>query len=62
MITAHDIETIKTAILKNVPADEKALAISMLNVGLHAINQFERIAASFERMALAMEKISDESE
>lgn len=59
-ISQSDIDTIRAAILRSVPPNERELAVAMFNVGLHTIGEFNRIVASFERMAIAMEKIAND--
>lgn len=54
----QDIETIRAAILKNAPPHEQALAIAAFNVGIHALNQIDRLIFTFERIATAQERIA----
>lgn len=61
MITEQDIKTIHAAIMKNVPPAERATAEAMMNVGLHVINQMERITVAFETIAAAQKPPNNET-
>lgn len=51
MVTEQDLNTIKDAIFKNIPKSEIQTAMAIFNVTLHVLNQFERIAVAFEKIA-----------
>lgn len=59
-ISPQDVSTLTQAIMKNVPADEQATALALINVGLHAIGTLDRIATAFERIATAIEQDTSE--
>lgn len=60
MIDAHDILTIQTAILKNVPPSEQQTANAVMNVGLHFIQLFERVTVAFENIAIELKRVNEE--
>lgn len=62
MVTEQDLNTIKDAIFKNVPPAELQTAMAIFNVGMHVINQMERITVSFEKMAAVQEKLASQLE
>lgn len=55
-ISPQDVSTLTQTIMKNVPEEEQATALALINIGLHAIGTLDRIATSFERIAAAIEK------
>lgn len=61
-VSQSDIDTIRAAILRNVPPNEREVAIALFNVGLEALTQVKRMGANFERLAIAMEKIANDVE
>lgn len=60
-LSRDDIIVIQSAILRNMPEAEKPTAIAIMNVGLHVINQFERITIAFEQIATSLAVISQKS-
>lgn len=51
MITQQDINTVKDAMLRNLPPNEKAVGVATFNILLHTIGQLERLTVAFEKIA-----------